>query len=1099
MSNMPEISETQIRTWVGKTFAMRGKRYFKHDRVSDVEPLQNGSQLMGDVQGTAPKPYEVLIHFTSEQTGEIRGECTCQAGLNCKHVAAVLYAWIEKQDEVVKAPQFAAPGAMAFGQWLGALEQVSDGKVAHQEYPDSIKQRLLYILEPDGDLNVQLRFITARLLKSGAYGKAQDYNPSNILNYTPPQFILSSDESMLREVANDRSLSSLHGYRIKGPQGLKILKRALTSGRCHWMTKDSDALQRVDRRNGEWGWKLGERGDQHLTLHMAGAELVVPTSPPWFIDVEQHACGQIESGQIPDVAEILLNIPAVELDCSDEAIEDVKRQLPDDVPAPMHLLHVHREVKPQLVIQLKTMKLVQQWGYRTPEQCHVVELFFDYDGKKVPHSSQPRSVRSIRGDKVIDYARDVACETQAVEQLTHAGLYPARESTIAAHVEFPEHVFRLTHDDDWPEWMLYEVPDLKEAGFQVEISDGFSYKIEQASSWELNLEQSKSDNASSLMGQASFMVTLDSGDQIDLIDALARWVGNKPDLLKADSLARLKEKAQIPLPLPDGRLLPAPGEMVANILHFMMEVFAGGSDNQTVELSVPQMLALEESISTSAAPVQVSSSVWLKQMKQLADLDSLPVCDVPTGLNADLRDYQREGLSWMQFLRQMNLGGIMADDMGLGKTIQALAHILKEKEDGRLKHPALVIAPTSLMHNWRREAEKFTPGMSLLVVHGPDRAKYFDVLAEYDLVITTYPLLARDFDVIEAQNWHMLVLDEAQYIKNPRSKVARLVRQLNAQHKICMTGTPIENHLGELWAQFDFLMPGYLYDMKGFTKLFRKPIELQGDTARQDALNVRLRPFMLRRCKEDVALELPAKTEIIRSIEIEGAQRELYESVRLAMQKRVRDAVASMGVAQSQIVVLDALLKMRQVCCDPRLVNGLQGEPPVSAKLQMLMELLPEMIEEGRRILLFSQFTSMLSLIEEELKVQNIDYVKLTGKTQDRITPIESFQNEKVPLFLISLKAGGVGLNLTAADTVIHYDPWWNPAVERQATDRAHRIGQDKAVFVYKLITEGSVEEKILDLQERKRELADAIHQKDAVKKSLWSAEELDNLFAPLN
>jgi len=300
-------------------------------------------------------------------------------------------------------------------------------------------------------------------------------------------------------------------------------------------------------------------------------------------------------------------------------------------------------------------------------------------------------------------------------------------------------------------------------------------------------------------------------------------------------------------------------------------------------------------------------------------------------------------------------------------------------------------------------------------------------------------------------------------------------------------------------SQFDFLMPGYLHDMRGFSKLFRKPIEIQGDAARQDALNVRLRPFMLRRGKEDVALELPPKTEMIRSIEIEGAQRELYESVRLAMQKRVRDAMTMMGSGQSQIVVLDALLKMRQVCCDPRLVQGLQGEPPVSAKLQMLMEILPEMIEEGRRVLLFSQFTSMLKLIEQEVSRHQIAYVKLTGQTQNRQTPIESFQNGEVPLFLISLKAGGVGLNLTAADTVIHYDPWWNPAAETQATDRAHRIGQDKAVFVYKLITEGTVEEKILELQERKRELANAIYQKDAGKKPLWTPEELDGLFAPLS
>jgi len=1096
MNKMPIISEALIKTWVGKTFAMRGKRYFKHDRVTEVEVLQQGEELMGDVQGTAAKPYEVLIRFVSDDA--IEGECTCPVGLNCKHVAAVLYDWMEQQDDVKKISPSASP--MMFGQWLGALEQVNDGKVAHQEYPDSVKQRLLYILEPDGDLNVQLRFVTARLLKSGSYGKAQDYNPANILNYSVPQFILSSDASILREVATDRSLASLHGYRIKGAQGLKILKRALSSGRCHWLSKDSDVLQRSDKRAGEWGWKLGERGDQHLTLLMPDAELIVPTLPPWFIDNNQHVCGQIETGQASDVAEILLNIPAIELDCSDAAIEDVTRQLPDHVPAPVRLLHVHRQVEPMLLLRLKTIKLAQQWGYRNPEQCHVVELYFDYDGKKVPMSSQAESVRTIRGDKVIDYARDMACEHKAVELLVRAGLYPARNHRIAGHIEFPEHTFRLAEDDDWPEWMLYEIPDLKEHGFAIEVTDNFTFKVEQASAWELNLGQNMGDASSSLMGQAGFMVTLDGGDQIDLIDALARWVGRKPDLLKADALARLKEKSHIPLPLPDGRLLPVPGEMVANILHFMMDVFAGASSGEVeVELSVPQLLALEESMSQSETAVSISSSVWLKQMKQLADLDSLPVCEVPVGLKAELRDYQREGLSWMQFLRQMNLAGIMADDMGLGKTVQALAHVLKEKEEGRLEHPALVIAPTSLMHNWRRESEKFTPGLSMLVVHGPDRARHFDSLADYDLVITTYPLLARDFEVLEAQNWHLLILDEAQYIKNPRSKVARLVRQLHARHKLCMTGTPIENHLGELWAQFDFLMPGYLHDMKGFTRLFRKPIEIQGDSARQDALNVRLRPFMLRRCKEEVLLELPPKTEIIRSIEIEGAQRELYESVRLAMQKRVRDAMASMGSSQSQIVVLDALLKMRQVCCDPRLVNGLQGEPPTSAKLHMLMELLPEMIEEGRRILLFSQFTSMLSLIEQELKQQDIAYVKLTGKTQDRVTPIESFQNEEVPLFLISLKAGGVGLNLTAADTVIHYDPWWNPAVETQATDRAHRIGQDKAVFVYKLITEGSVEEKILELQERKRELANAIHQKNAAKKPLWSSEELDTLFAPLN
>jgi len=306
----------------------------------------------------------------------------------------------------------------------------------------------------------------------------------------------------------------------------------------------------------------------------------------------------------------------------------------------------------------------------------------------------------------------------------------------------------------------------------------------------------------------------------------------------------------------------------------------------------------------------------------------------------------------------------------------------------------------------------------------------------------------------------------------------------------------MENHLGELWAQFDFLMPGYLYDQRNFTRLFRKPIELEGDQARQEALNLRIQPFLLRRSKGEVALELPAKTEIIRSIEIEGRQLELYESVRLAMQKKVRDAMAVIGVGQSQIIVLDALMKMRQVCCDPRLVAGLNENAPASAKLGMLREMLVEMVAEGRRILLFSQFTSMLALIEKELHKRKIRYVMLTGSTVDREDPVTRFQAGEVPLFLISLKAGGMGLNLTRADTVIHYDPWWNPSVEAQATDRAHRIGQEKPVFVYRLITAGTVEEKILALQASKAGLADGLFSGGKAVADM-SSSDLDALFEP--
>jgi SNF2 family DNA or RNA helicase len=315
-----------------------------------------------------------------------------------------------------------------------------------------------------------------------------------------------------------------------------------------------------------------------------------------------------------------------------------------------------------------------------------------------------------------------------------------------------------------------------------------------------------------------------------------------------------------------------------------------------------------------------------------------------------------------------------------------------------------------------------------------------------------------------------------------------------------MTGTPMENHLGELWSLMTFLSPGYLGSLQQFTRVYRTPIEKHGDRERRVALGRRLRPFILRRKKEEVVKELPPKTEITRAVELTGGQRDLYETIRLAMHERVRAEIDRKGMARSQIVILDALLKLRQVCCDPRLVK-LERARKVneSAKLELLFDLLPAMIDEGRRILLFSQFTSMLDLIEPEARKRKIDFVRISGDTVDRETPVKRFQKGEVPLFLISLKAGGTGLNLTAADTVIHYDPWWNPAVEQQATDRAHRIGQEKSVFVYKLVTQGTVEEKIVAMQERKRELVAGLLGEGAQRDLKLSREELEHLFDPIH
>jgi SNF2 family DNA or RNA helicase len=351
-------------------------------------------------------------------------------------------------------------------------------------------------------------------------------------------------------------------------------------------------------------------------------------------------------------------------------------------------------------------------------------------------------------------------------------------------------------------------------------------------------------------------------------------------------------------------------------------------------------------------------------------------------------------------------------------------------------------------------------------------------------------------------------MDEAQFIKNPKAQSHQVARLLKARHRLSLTGTPLENHLGELWAQFDYLMPGLLGSGKRFTQVYRTPIEKLGDEEMRTRLSERVRPFLLRRTKEQVLSDLPPRTEMVRWVEIEGGQRDLYESLRVAFDRKLRHALVEQGVGRSQIMIFDALLKLRQICCDPRLVRLPAAEALVrkghahSAKLATLMEMLVELIDEGRKVLLFSQFTSMLALIELELEKLGIPYAKLTGQTRDRETPIDDFQQGRVPLFLISLKAGGTGLNLTAADTVIHYDPWWNPAVEEQATARAHRIGQDKPVFVYKLMTQGTVEEKILALQDRKRGLADQLMRPGAgaaaAGGNLLTASDLDVLFQPL-
>jgi SNF2 family DNA or RNA helicase len=520
--------------------------------------------------------------------------------------------------------------------------------------------------------------------------------------------------------------------------------------------------------------------------------------------------------------------------------------------------------------------------------------------------------------------------------------------------------------------------------------------------------------------------------------------------------------------------------------------------NQEVKLSrYHAALLVEMEKAFQATEMRWFGNQNLRELgRALEDFKGLKEAQVPKEFNAELRPYQQHGISWLQFLREFHLNGILADDMGLGKTVQTLAHLSIEKAAGRMTTPCLIIAPTSVVHNWQREIERFSPYLKTIVLQGVDRKEKFDESAQADIVLTTYPLLSRDKDFLLKQDYYQLILDEAQYIKNSQAKMTQVIQQLKAKHRLCLTGTPLENHLGELWSLFHFLMPGLLGNKKQFTSRYRTPIEKHQDETSQRRLSKLIKPFILRRTKKEVVLDLPPKTEIVRTIELDKQQRDLYESIRLAMHEKVHQAIDQKGLERSHIIILDALLKLRQVCCDPRLLK-MEAAKNIkeSAKLETLMEMLTDMCKEGRRILVFSQFTKMLALIEEELKKKHIEYVILTGSTKDRNTPIKAFQEGNIPIFLISLKAGGTGLNLTAADTVIHYDPWWNPAVEQQAADRAYRIGQDKPVFVYKLVVASTVEEKMLEMQEKKKSYMDAIFSGGEHKGKI-TKKDLDMLFA---
>jgi len=841
-------------------------------------------------------------------------------------------------------------------------------------------------------------------------------------------------------------------------------------------------------------WRVKDEMHQ-LTLDadIQGPWVLIPTDPAWCWELETSRLRPIESLLKPNVLEHALNAPPLNNQAAQEFALWLSTESPiftGGLPEP------DVSLPDQIAVALQPVLFIHSPSGDPHVSAWVVSPLAQYEDVSIgltEYSDSPVISTERCDGSAVQIHRDLVAEWQYAKEIRHFA-----EGFILAN-----HLGR--HDVSAVDYLpIYEEPVENFKAYRALIQ----HRAElEALGWELQVVPPVHTETQEIRDLSAQLSSDGAGSDWFELGVGLEHAGNRYDLLPlvVNWLQQGATDEAVLTQADDGTWLEVPAKTLAPVAETLVEL---GSDNKRqdrIRLSRSRALSLD-SLSQELDEADVNLS-WsgdtriLKLGERLRTLSSTKEPGKtrrPRGLKAEMRSYQLTGLGWLNLMAEHQLNGILADDMGLGKTLQIIAHIVSQRSKGVLDKATLVVAPTSLLGNWRSEIERFAPKLVSRVWHGSDRHQWPLDSDASDVIITSYTLALRDNKQLAEHPFGLLVLDEAQAIKNPIAKITRAIKSLPIERRLCITGTPLENHLGELWSQFDFLMPGLLSDRTRFTRHFRTPIEKHGNSERMARLSTAIRPFILRRRKEDVATELPPKTEIVREIRLDGAQAKLYESIRVAMEARVRKLLQSKGLAKSRIEMLDALLKLRQTCCHPELVK-LDSARKVnsSAKTEVLLDMLDEMIEEGRRVLVFSQFTSMLSLIETALAERGHQWVKLTGQTRKRDAAIAAFQSGEVPIFLISLKAGGTGLNLTAADTVIHYDPWWNPAVERQASDRAHRIGQTKPVFVYKLVAEGTVEQRIVDMQNTKQALADAaIEHEDGETVAKLSADDVLSLFA---
>ena len=1003
--------------------------------VTDVRVLQGG----GVVTGVVGK-HRVYIRRLAGGS-KIEGECNCSERSPCVHVAAVTLA-AEKN-----------PAAPASGPQRSPI--ASQGSAIQQ-------QRLLYLLGPAAS-GVQIDVFVGQPGGSGAQPFA--FRSSSGDNGFP-RYVEAADKEILKRLG-------------AGDTSNALLRQAVATGRACWRSLRSRALRPGPTRSAPFAWHALANGDQELRCEAGAAvDVVLDAESALYIDSAAAELGPLESAHPLTLVRQYWGRAPIR---------------PEDIAATNECLARETAFPALREYSVQKHALATLTPQLTLAAGPLATLQFVYNGLPVDSDrlqDDHASVRQLMPGVLYEIPRDLAREREWRAHL--AQVIPAPTDVREA----------------WLAFALEGAPALQAQGWSVSIADDFPYRLAKADDWYGDLESDRRQGWFNLR----LGVVVD-GRHVNLLPALARYLQNTltggdqailqtevaplPDTPEGNAGCRVGEQWLVLLD--DGRYLSIAIERIQRIANTLVELFDRDGLTAQQALSLPKSHTgrITQLARELNGPALRASDATLQGL--IEDLDSsggIQPQSAPAEFRATLRPYQEEGLGWLQFLRRHGFGGILADDMGLGKTVQTLAHLALEKQQGRLDKPALIVAPVSTLSNWQQEVHRFAPYLQVLVLHGSRRKESFSLIDKVDVVVTGYSLLQLDSEVLLAREYYLVILDEAQTIKNPRAKVSIVARQLRAEHRLALSGTPVENHLGELWSLFEFVQPGLLRDERHFTRHYRTPIEKDGNRQRAQALGQRLAPFLLRRTKDAVAKDLPPKTEIVETLAFEDRQRDFYDGIRLASHRRIQEVVRQQGLARSQITILDALLKLRQACCDPRLLDVGPGNTDIpSAKLEWLATVLPELIAEGRRILVFSQFTSMLRLIEKTVTELGISYCLLTGETQHRAQAIARFQSGQAPLFLISLKAGGTGLNLTAADTVIHYDPWWNPAVEAQATDRAHRIGQDKPVFVYKLIAQDTVEERIMQLQADKHELASRLYTESTGSPASLTSTDIDALF----